>query len=183
MDRRRLVPLQAPGVKHIGAGVPRPSLRVATPCYTKVTQRHKSYVLGSKPNALKHVSRVDQKAWKQYQSHLERTSPLDRAEFYARQMEIRKVTSPWILEKHLNEPFGRVWRALKLLGLPEPIRKFLKEHRTPEYVRYFTERKLLALLKLGDSRSAWRGFREMVGEAEQETGIWNVRNPREGSGP
>jgi hypothetical protein len=178
-----MVPAQAPDVKQIRGGRTRPSFRVATPCYTKVTQRHKSFVLDSKPGVLKHVSLVDQKAWRQYQAHLERTTPLERAEFYARQMEARGVTSPWILEKHLNEPFARVWRALKLLQLPEPIRKFLKEHRTPEYVRYFTERKLLGLLKLGDTRAAWRQFRTMVDAAEHDAGLWKVRDQGEGSPP
>lgn len=153
----------------------RPSLRVATPCYTRFSKRHKQFVLESKPQALEHLARIDQKALRQYQNHLERISPLDRAEYYARQMELRKIRSPWMLEKLLNEPFGRVWRALKLLGLSQPIREFLKAQRSPEYVRFFTERRLLGLLKLGDSRSAWREFRIMAGQADREAGIWKTR--------
>ena len=176
-----MVPLQAPGVKHLGGT--RPKLRVATPCYSRISKRRREFILSSKPEPLKHLREIDQKVWQQYQSHLERVTPLDRAEFYARQMEARGVKSPWILEKLLDEPFGRVWRALKLLQLPEPIRLFLKEQRQPGYLRYFTERKLLGLIRLGDTRTAWRRFREMIGEAEREAGIWRMRDRGEGSVP
>lgn len=70
----------------------------------------------------------------------------------------------------LGEPVSRVGRYIKLLGLPEPIKRFLAKHRTPDYLRYFSERRLRMLLRL-DARSAWRRYHAMVEEAKKEPGI------------
>lgn len=166
-----MVPLRALSAKQFGAPKRRP-LRAPTPCYTRWADRRQEFVLGGKPDALKGVGTIHNKVWNQYQSHLDRTTPLERARFYARQMEARGLRSTAALERQLGEPSLRVWRALKLLELPEPIQQFLNEHRTPEVVRYFTERKLLELLKLGDARRIGRRFQEMVAEADKEAGVW-----------
>jgi len=162
---------QAPGANPSGASR---SLRVATPCYSVSGGKRSRLVVGDKPDLLKHLERVDRKIWEQYQNHLKRTTPLERAEFYARQMEAMGLKSAAALERLLKEPPLRVWRALKILELPEPVLQFLREHRTPEHVRYFTERKLLALLRLREPRRIWRRFQEMVAEAEQEAGVWKA---------
>jgi hypothetical protein len=170
-----LVPLRALPAKQFG-GLKRRPLRAPTPCYTRWANRRQEFVLGGKPDALKGVGTLHQKVWKQYQNHLDRTTPLDRARFYARQMEARRLRSTAALERLLGEPTLRVWRALQLLALPEPIQRFLDEHRTPEVIRYFTERKLLELLKLGDARRIGRRFQEMVAEAEKEAGVWRSQD-------
>ena len=72
----------------------------------------------------------------------------------------------------LGEPVNRVGRYIKLLELPEPIKAFLRAHREPKYLRYFSERRLGELARL-DARSAWRRFQAMVREAAREAGIWN----------
>jgi len=64
-----------------------------------------------------------------------------------------------------------VTRHVMLLGLPAPIKRFLTEHRSPEILRFFSERKLHELVRL-DPRSAWRRFQAMVEEARREAGIW-----------
>jgi len=86
-------------------------------------------------------------------------------------MESRGLKSLAALARLLKVSAKRVSRHLQLLGLPEPIKRFLAEHRTPEYFRYFSERKLRGLVRQ-DVRSAWRRFQAMVREAEQEAGIW-----------
>jgi len=173
-----LVPLRALPAKQFG-GLKRRPLRAPTPCYSRWSDRRREFILGEKPDALKGVGSLHNKVWKQYQNHLDRTTtPLDRAQFYARQMEARKLRSTAALERLLGEPTLRVWRALKLLDLPQPIQQYLDEHRQPEVVRYFTERKLLELLKVGDARRIGRRFQEMVAEAEKEAGVW--RSPENG---
>jgi hypothetical protein len=52
------------------------------------------------------------------------------------------------------------------------VKAFLREHRQPQYLRYFTERRLQELVGLGDSRLAWRRFQAMVREADRDAGIW-----------
>jgi len=76
----------------------------------------------------------------------------------------------------LGVPVNRVGRCIKLLELPEPIKAFLRQHREPKYLRYFSERRLGELARL-DARSAWRRFQAMVREADQEAGIWQNNGP------
>jgi len=103
---------------HLGGSKPPTLPLFASYYHTQFRQRRKEYIVGSKPLLLKHLGRIDQKAFRQYQNHLDRTSPLARSEFYARQMESRGVRSAWLQEKLLGKPFGRVWRALKVFDLP-----------------------------------------------------------------
>jgi hypothetical protein len=119
------------------------------------------------------VGSLDKKVWKQYETLLKRErTPLERAEFYAREMKERRMRSYRALSLVLGEPVNRVGRHIKLLELAEPIKTFLREHREPQYLRYFTERRLQELVRLEEPRVAWRRFRQMVQEAEREAGIW-----------
>ena len=88
-------------------------------------------------------------------------------------MASRALQSITALARLLKVSRKRVERHLHLLTLPEPIRKFLAEHREPQYVRYFSARKLHQIARM-DVRSAWRVFRSMVRKAEQEAGIWRT---------
>lgn len=165
--------LRALSTKQVEA--PTRPLRATTPYYTRNLSRRKKFVLGHKPGALKHLGRIDKKVWKQFQTHLSRTTPLERAEYYARELRERKIRSHHALARLLGEPINRVGRYMRLLELPEPVKAFLREHREPEYVRYFTETRLHELVQIGDSRAAWRRFQEMVQEADCEAGIWRTR--------
>ena len=169
---------QPPAVKHKVPSEPRPIFRVSTPCYTRCVHRHKEIVPAPKPEALEHLGLIDQKAWEQYEAHLKRLSPLEEAEFYARQMEARRLRSQAALARLLGKPLNRLCRVLKLLDLPDPIKAFLREHRTPTYLRYFSEPKLTALLRLGDARTAWRRFQEMIAEADREAGVWRAQGSK-----
>jgi len=143
-----------------------------SPYFTRSLHRRREFVLGGKPDALKRLGRIDQKVWKQYQTHLSRTTPLERAEFYSRELRERKLRSHHALARLLDEPINRVGRYMRLLDLPEPVKAFLREHREPEIVRFFTETRLHELVRIGDARAAWRRFQEMVREAHREAGIW-----------
>lgn len=147
-------------------------LRGIAPYYSRCIDRRKEFVLGPKPGVLKHVGSIDKKFWKQYQMHLARTTPLERAELYDREMKERRMRSFRVLSLLLGEPVNRVGRYIKLLDLPEPIKAFLRQHREPHYRRHFTERQLQELVKLGDSRAMWGRFHAMVREAERDAGIW-----------
>lgn len=150
----------------------RRTLRAVTPFHTRFVSRRKELVLSEKPEMLRHLGSLSKKVLKQYRTVLKRErTPLEEAEFYARQMESRGLKSMAALARLLRVPTDRVEDHLQLLNLPEPVRKFLAEHRTPQYVRYFSVRKLQQLLR-ADERSAWRRFRQMVEEAERDSGIW-----------
>jgi len=150
----------------------RRTLRAVTPYFVRSVNRRKELVLSEKPSVLRHLGSLHKKVWRQYQTVLKRDrTPVEEAEFYARQIESRGLKSLAALAGLLNVPPNRVSRHLQLLKLAEPIRKFLSEHHQPEYLRYFTERRLGELVRL-DARAAWRRFQEMIREAEREAGIW-----------
>lgn len=142
--------------------------------YTVSQHRDRKAQLGSKPDALHHLGEIDQKVWKQYQTYLDRQTPLERAEFYARQMQERRLASTSAGATALGEERHVVRRYLRLLELPEPIRKYIAEHRTPELTRYFSEARLRELLRVADVNARSRRFREMIREAEREPGIWRT---------
>jgi hypothetical protein len=147
-------------------------LRDITPYYSRSVDRRKVFVLGPKPGILKGLGSLEKKVREQYQTVLKRQkTPLERAEFYAREMKERRMRSFRALSLLLGEPVNRVGRYIKLLELPEPIKGFLRDHREPKYLRYFSERRLGELACL-DARSAWRRFQGMVREADREAGIW-----------
>ncbi len=146
--------------------------RAATPYYTVSRHRDRAAVLGDKPAAFRHRGEVDQKLWKQYQTYLARTTPLERAEFYARQMRERGLASATAVARAVREERHVVRRYLRLLELPEAIRQYLAEHRTPANVRYFSEAKLRELVRIGDAKAAMRRFRIMLVEASREAGVW-----------
>ncbi|HLF92822.1 MAG TPA: hypothetical protein VJB14_05135 [Planctomycetota bacterium] len=128
--------------------------------------------MSEEPAILRHLGSLTKKVQKQYQTLLNRErTPLEEAEFYDRQMESRGLKSLAALARLLGLPRKRLTRHVQLLGLPDPIKQFLAEHRTPDYLRYFSERKLHELVRL-DARSAWRRFWDMAREAQQEAGIW-----------
>ncbi len=149
-------------------------LRTAEAYFTRREHGRKRFVLGERPDVFKHLDSIDQAAWKQYETYLNRTTPLERAEFYARKMEGGRFRSIRALARSLGQHVSGIARHLKLLELSEPIRGWLREHRTPEYVRYFTEKRLRELLPLGDSRVAWKRFQTMIEEAGQDAGIWSA---------
>jgi hypothetical protein len=151
---------------------PRRTLRAITPFHTRLVNQRKELVLSEKPTALKHLGSLNKKVQKQYQTLLKRErTPLEEAEFYVREKEYRALKSLAALARVLGLPRKRVTRHVQLLGLPEPIKRFLAEHRTPEYILYFSEGRLHEILRL-DARSAWRRFQAMIREAQQEAGIW-----------
>jgi hypothetical protein len=152
----------------------RRTLRATTPYHSRFLNRRKEFVLSEKPEMLRHLASLHKKVLKQYRTVLKRQrTPIEEAEFYARQMESRRLQSIAALARLLKLSPDRLEDHLQLLGLPDLIRKFLAEHRRPEYVRYFSTRKLRQLLRL-DDRSAWRRFQSMVREAERKAGIWRA---------
>jgi len=164
--------VQDPVVKHPGGRPAVRTLRAAEEYFSRRQHGRKRFVLGERPDVFKHLEDIDQAAWKQYETYLKRTTPLERAEFYSRKMGAGRYRSIRALARSLGEHVSGVARVLKLLELPEPIQNWLREHRTPEYVRFFTEKRLRELLALGDTRVAWKQFQAMIEEAAQNSGIW-----------
>ncbi len=156
----------------MGADVQR-TLAAYTPYYTRAQAKSRFFDLAEKPDLLKHLDTVDQRAWEQYEAHLKRIPPLERAESYRRLMDEMKVRSVCALARALGKDEAAIRQYMKLLRLPAPIRDYLKEHRDPATVRYFSENRLSDLLKQGDARAMWRKFQEMLVEARREAGIWS----------
>jgi len=88
-------------------------------------------------------------------------------------MAQKKINSICALARSVGKDESGIRQYVNLLTLPAPIQQFLKANRTPAYVRYFSEKRLRELLKLGDPRAAWRRFQQMVADARREAGIWS----------
>ena len=146
--------LRLPSANHFAA---RRSLRAATGYYTRWIDRSKAFVLGEKPGLLKHLGSVDKRVWKQYQIHLRRATPLERAEFYAREMKERRAKSHQALSLLLGEPRNRVGRSIKLLALGRSAESpwvCSREQDHPCWVKNVpSARPLLASLALGAGRA------------------------------
>jgi len=160
---------------HFSPTTPRKLLRASTPYHTRIINRRQQFVLGDRPKTLQHLETIDQRSWRQYRTHLDRVPAWERAATYVRQIEARRLRSHAALEKLLGVCRGHVDRAVRLLQLPEPVLSHLKAHPTPSNVRYFTEHRLLELLKHGEDRAIWREFQRLLGEAAREAGIWAER--------
>lgn len=145
---------------------PRRALCVATPCYTVTRDRARRFVLDDKPESLEHFDVNSVKAWKRYQTYLSRTSPLERAEFYLRQMRERKLASAEAVARVVGDSGDIVRRHLRILDLPAPIRDYLRRHRSPELLRIFSARELLRLVRLGDPKLIMREFRVLLGDGK-----------------
>lgn len=89
------------------------------------------------------------------------------------EMKLRSVCA---LARALGKDEAGIRQYLKLLKLPAPIQEYLKKHRDPATVRYFSENRLSELLKLEDPRAAWRKFQEMLAEVRREAGLWSRPN-------
>jgi len=88
LEALRLLPTKQPPLPEGRA------LRDVTPYYSRSVDRRKVFVLGPKPGVLKDLGRIDKKVWEQYQTVLKRQkTPLERAEFYAREMKERRMRS------------------------------------------------------------------------------------------
>lgn len=144
------------------------ALPVLARYFTRTLKRYKRFVLGDKPDLLKHLGSIDERVWEQYENYAKRITPLERAEFYRRLMDEKRLKSMCALARAVGKTEAAIRKYMSLLKLPEPIQQFLRDHRTPDYVRYFTEERLRELLKLSDPRAAWRRFQGMIADAARQ---------------
>jgi hypothetical protein len=134
------------------------SVKFNIPYYTIHQNRKQVFILTKKPDALQYLASIDQRTWKQYQTYLNKITPIEKADFYRRLKKRHGVNSIRTLAKITGEDWSRVAKVLKVLELPEPILHFLRENKTAGLVRYFTEKRLRQLLSLRDSRRIYRDF-------------------------
>ncbi len=134
-----------------------------TPFYSRRVERRKVVELGERPGGLPDGSTVTERAWKRYQAYLNRVSPIDRADFYARLRE-RGFGSVRAMAQVTGEDWSRVARLLKLLELPGSVLGYLRTHKDPATVAAFSERRLRELLALGDPARIEERFAGLLAE-------------------
>lgn len=70
--------------------------------------------------------------------------------------------------RQLAEMTGEDWsyiaKVLKTLGLPEGIRNFLMKSPCEEVVKHFHLRRLLEILRAGDTEAQFARFRDILGQ-------------------
>ncbi len=92
-------------------------------------------------------------------------------------MDEKGLKSMCALARAVGKDEAAIRKYMSLLKLPQPIQAFLREHRTPNYVRYFNEDHLRELLTLPDPRAAWHRFQEMRVEADRLGPHWSPAKP------
>jgi hypothetical protein len=129
--------------------------------FSRHERRHRILELSPKPEDLPDGP-IDQRAWKQYLSYLNRVRPLARAEFHKRLMERQGLKTTRVMARVTGEDHSRIARVLRILELPEPVLDYLRTHDSPAVVGFFTESRLRELVALKDPRWIWQRFQEML---------------------
>jgi len=151
------------------------TLRAAEDYFTRYEHGRKRFVVDEQPDVLRHLGTIDQTVWRKYETFLKRSNPLEQAEFYAQQLSQGRYRGIRALAKAFKQDFSSFARHLRLLKLPQPIQGYLREHRTPEIVRYRD------LVKVREAKAAWRKFQEMLAQARREAKLWSP--PEDPSSP
>ncbi len=139
------------------------------PFYIIIKSRRQKFCMGYRPEDLTHIETIEQKVWKKHQSHLNRLEyfPLDKAEYYLRLKEAHGINTVRGLSKITGEDWSYIAKLLRILSLPKPIKKFLRNNKEdPVIVKLFPLRKLLDIIRQGEERMQLARFGELLGEVE-----------------
>lgn len=141
------------------------------PFYIIIKSRRQKFCMGYRPEDLTHIETIEQKVWKKHQSHLNRLEyfPLDKAEYYLRLKEAHGVNTVRDLSRITGEDWSYIAKLLRILSLPNPIKKFLRKNKEdPVIVKQFPLNKLLDIVRQGEERLQLSRFGEFLGEVEAD---------------
>ena len=140
------------------------------PFYTIIRSAKQKFCLGTRPEDLSNIDKIEQKSLKKYQAYLNRLErfPLDKAEYYLRLKETHSVNTVRGLSKLTGEDWSYIARILKTLELCDSIKNFLQKNKEdPEILKHFNLRKLLDIVRQGEERIQLVRFRELIEEFEK----------------
>lgn len=138
---------------------------VEFPFYFALDNHKKRICFGYRPEDLDYIETINKRALRKHQAYLKRLSrfPLDKAKFYLRLKEAHGVNSVRGLANITGEDWSYIAKVLRVLGLPEPVKDFLRNNKNdPEIVQFFNLSKLLDIVRQGEAPLQLARFREFV---------------------
>ena len=140
------------------------------PFYIIINNHKQQFCMGSRPEDLAHLDRIEQKSLKKHHSYLNclERFPLDKAEYYLRLKETHAVNTVRGLSALTGEDWSYIARILRVTALATPIKKFLQSNKeNPEIIRNFHLRKLLDIVRRGEEKLQLTRFRELLEQSEE----------------
>ena len=138
---------------------------VEFPFYFALDNHKKQICFGYRPEDFEYIEILNKRALRKHRAYLNRLDrfPLDKAELYLRLKESHGVSSVRGLSKITGEDWSYIARILRILSLPEAIKDFLRNNKNdPAIVRLFTFRRLLDIVRQGETALQLSCFREFV---------------------
>lgn len=110
------------------------------------------------------VESIDKRIWEKHEAYLKRIEnfPLKKAVYYRNLQGSVGVKSVRGLSEITGEDWSYIAKVLRTLVLPHEIQDFLNKNPFPEIVKHFNLRRLLELVRLGDSNLQFSRFREIL---------------------
>ncbi len=142
------------------------------PFYVVVEDGKRCFRFGCRPEDLSHIKTINKKAWKKHKIHLNRLDrfPLDKAEYYLRMKEAHGVSTVRGLSKLIGENWSYIAKILRIVGLPESIKDFLRNNKNdPAIVKLFNLRRLLDIVRQGEEAFQLARFRRLLEDFHEST--------------
>jgi len=136
---------------NLGANTHFPRTFVFKQTFYSIFQQGKKRILaGERPTSLADAETIDQKILEKHRTYLARLEsfPLKKAAYYQRLKESAGVHSVRGLSEITGEDWSYIARLLRILKLPESIKKVLLENQNPAIVKHFHLRRLLEIVRL-----------------------------------
>ena len=139
-----------------------------TPYYSRTCDNGRLFVRGEKPAELAHLARINGRQWRRYQNDCDREEPILKGMRFLHVFEDESVSTYAEAAEILGVSRQRVCQLVSLVAkLPDEVNEFLVASEDPAIGRYFTERRLRPLTKLGRDEDKLAQFTVMLEEARR----------------
>lgn len=147
-----------------------------TSFFTRAYDKGCLFVRGRKPTELAKISKISQRRWHQHEHDQERENPILTGLRYLRLFEQESVRTYAQAAEIVGVSRQRVYQLVSLVTkLPDEIKDVLMRNDDPAVLRYFTERRLRPITKVGDDARQALLFRRMLGECHAAVATQTAR--------
>jgi len=129
-------------------------------------------VRGRKPNELARIAKISARRWEQYENHCQRENPVLKGMRFLQVFEQESVKTYAEAAEILGVSRQRLYQLIWLVTkLPQDVKDYLIANEDPAILRYFTERRLRPLTKLGTDADKLAQFQVMLLEAQKSPDV------------
>jgi hypothetical protein len=135
------------------------------PWYFRIYKKSKTLCKGAKPPFLPANLIPNQRVWKNYLTQSKRKNAILEGLKYLKYMEAMPNATYVNVAKVLGISRTRVYYMVSLVSkLPKKIVNYLANKNEPEYLKYFTERRLRRIVFIKDKKEQIKAFRDLKNE-------------------